>query len=192
MTPRNLAYLALRILPLVLLILQFQTLAGLGVMVVARLVEASRYGGGWVAAFVTGGLLLFYLIGLWLVWRNAHWISRKVYPYEDEQTPLLRMRPAEVEPAVYSIIGLIFGLSGIISLSRSVAAVFFPSYWMPDATWLDWLLSGLTFAALIQLGLGLVLMLYSRGIVRWMRRLRTAGHGSEPPPAEPDAISSNV
>jgi hypothetical protein len=179
MTPRSIAYLACRILPLSLFVLNLGSVVPIATRFVYDLVDFVYFGADsatWVGAALIGGVLLLYFLGLWLIWSNAGWLSRKVYPHDDEPVNWPLMRPLDLETTAFSVVGLIFLIWGLTALSRSLL-VMTQLFRMlrPDTTWLDWLLTGDIVSALIQIGSGLTLMLGRRGLVRMIRRLRSAG-----------------
>ena len=197
LTPRDVAYVACRLLAFTLVVLGIGRFFGTLTLIVTQLWETYQLGSDWTTSILIALLTLMvmtYFGLMWLVWSNAGWISHKLVPEERNSAIWPRVRLIDLQVAAYSAIGLVFFIYGIETMaSLAVNIVRVLRMMNPDYALTDWLFSGDMFSALTRTVLGLILMIRSRGIVRLINSLRTAGRpeieesDAEPPMGAQDA-----
>jgi hypothetical protein len=127
---------------------------------------------------------LLYLGGLWLLWGKADWVSRKLVPDGRDSSVWPRVRLKDLQVVTFSAVGLVFFVSGLDALLEVVLGARWLQFWDQYAMVPDRLTSSTTIRALVKIGLGLVLMIGSRGIVRAIHRLRSVGWSDREPTHE--------
>ena len=176
LTPRDIAYLACRILAFSLFILNLTQLFSQLTLIVMQLWESYRLGGDWSTFLMIALIILLtalYLGLIWLLWSNAQWISRKIVPDERNSSVWSRVRLVDLQVAAFSAIGLVFFVKGVQSITLIALHVSrVMRYVSPDETAMDWLLSGDSLYSIVGIVLGLILMVGSRGVVRMINGLR--------------------
>jgi hypothetical protein len=117
------------------------------------------------------------------LWKRARWIATRLVP-EDVAEGRLKLRVTDLQVAAFSTVGVVFLLNSIWHLTRAVGRYLDVSRGDGLSTFSlggrkmtfgDWLLWEPTLEGLVTGGIAIWLMLGSRSIVGWMRRLRKTG-----------------
>jgi hypothetical protein len=176
MSKREVAALACRILALAALLFNRDPLVTWPAYIATGLWDTLR--GGyleelWFEYLLFGVIWMMYAAILIFLWVRADWIASKIVPHDSSRWP--RFRAAELQIAAFSAIGLVTVMTSVRDFSTQLGiyleAVFGPPGG-PRVTFPEWLLLSETMGPLIMGALGMWLLLGSRGIVRFIHRLR--------------------
>lgn len=179
MSTREVAELASRILALTLLcfsLFDVVAIVGLCLLSVERafhahsLGDVSNLGLGLVVYGIPIGLKL---VMIWFLWTRADWVAQQIVPSPSTHSRWPRLRAADMQVAAFSCVGLVFLCWGVRNICALVAMVLFEPFRGYSDTMLGDLIRSEPFiAALANVVIGTWLLLGSRGVVRWIRRLR--------------------
>jgi len=191
MSTREVAELASRILALTLLCFSiFEVVAVVGMCLLSlersihadSLGELSNLGVGLV---VIGIPVALKLVVIWFLWTRADWVADKLVPQSGTYSRWPRVRAADMQVAAFSCVGLVFFCWGVRSLCGYVT-VFLEMSRYSNLTLGEFFRSDVFVAAIANVVIGIWLLLGSRGVVRFVRRLRQEDRNDELPTPDTD------
>lgn len=184
MKAKELAYLAVRVLALVVLVMGVRQLFHLldTAVSVYLYIPDVPYGQLWLMAGVPA--LLLVALGA-VLWMSAGRLSRYLAPENADETagaggadrPALSARLKDAEGFMLSVVGLVLFILALARLARSVV---FAVTVGGEAIRFD--LDGYLYVLaeqLVLLAIGLVLLVRAEGLAAWLRKIRNAGSGMD-------------
>jgi hypothetical protein len=180
MTQREVAALACRILAVTILALSAVRIIVVAAQVLMSIYQVMRgYRTDSIEATLIGGSVsaVLHLAIVCFLWTHSAWIAKKMVPEDDDARRWPHIRVADLQVAAFSTLGVFSLLYGVSYFCRSLG-VYIDSFhsinsiYAPGLTFANWLAMESTLSSLAYAGLGLWLVLGSRQIVRFVRRLR--------------------
>ena len=169
---RNLAFVLCRLLALVIAVFMVLPLTGSSMAtMLADMLVASHFPRG-PRLILTAAVMLLFLAPALFIWFKADWLSRKIAPFETELTSTPDVDA--LQQAIFGFFGLYLVVYSLHDLWNLIFFVFWTNRFDPNM--LDSIRSGPPAASIaFSLGIGMYLLLGSRGVVGLIHSLRQAG-----------------
>jgi hypothetical protein len=178
MPKREVAELACRILAVAILALSVFQIIVVPVQIVIGLYDLMRgYRNTSTGFTLIGGSVsaVLHLALVCFLWTRSGWIASKIVPDDIGESHWPRIRTKDFQVAAFSTVGVVMFIYGIGYFCRSLG-IYLDSLYSPllgrGLTFITWLTLEWTLASLAYIALGLWLIVGSRNIVRFIRRMR--------------------
>jgi hypothetical protein len=177
MSKRDLAELACRFLALAVLVWFTTEIIVVPVEIVGHLFDRMRGIDSEVGAFLLQHSLsaVLHLAVVTVLWTHARWIATKIAPDDDDAHDWPHVRVVDLQIAAFSTVGVLSLVYGAAWFAYSLGAYLDSRYsllGMHNNNSSKWLTSEGLLSALAYTALGLWLVVGSRNIVRFVRRMR--------------------